>query len=111
MKFPVSFMFSTIKNYIRKRPMYFLEIWKKSLSRKNVSEYKISVDKIDAPFLIISGGNDKLWPSANFNEEIQKERNKENDVYLSYKKEEHFIFFPYSFYQSRATVHIDLECM
>ena len=111
MKFPVSFMFSTIKNYIRKRPMYFLEIWKKSLSRKNVSEYKISVDKIDAPLLIISGGDDKLWPSANFNEEIQKERNNENDVYLSYKKAGHFISFPYSFYQSPANVHMDLDGM
>ena len=46
MKFPVSFMLSTIKNYIRKRPMYFLEIWKKSLSRKNISEYKINVDPL-----------------------------------------------------------------
>lgn len=111
MKFPVSFMLSTIKNYIRKRPMYFLEIWKKSLSRKNVSEYKINVGKIDAPLLVISGGDDKLWPSQNFSEEIQKERNNVNDVYLSYKKAGHFISFPYSFYQSPANVHMDLDGM
>lgn len=111
MKFPVSFMFSTIKNYIRKRPMYFLEIWKKSLGRKSVSEYKIRVDKIDAPLLIISGGDDMLWPSGNFNDEIQKERNNENDIYLSYKKAGHFISFPYSFYQSPANVHMDLDGM
>lgn len=111
MKFPVSFMFSTIKNYIRKRPMYFLEIWKKSLSRKNVSEYKINVDKIDAPLLIISGGDDKLWPSENFNNEIQTERNNENDCYLSYKKAGHFISFPYSFYQLPANVLMDLDGM
>lgn len=111
MKFPVSFMFSTIKNYIRKRPMYFLEIWKKSLSRKNVSEYKINLDKIDAPLLIISGGDDKLWPSENFNNEIQAERNNENDCYLSYKKAGHFISFPYNFYQLPANVLMNLDGM
>ncbi|WP_052255299.1 acyl-CoA thioesterase/bile acid-CoA:amino acid N-acyltransferase family protein [Salinicoccus sp. YB14-2] len=111
MKFPVSFMFSTIKNYIRKQPMYFLEIWKKSLGRKSVSEFKISVDKIGAPLLIISGSDDKLWPSGNFNEEIQKERDNGNDLYLSYKKAGHFISFPYNFYQLPANIHMDLDGM
>lgn len=111
MKFPVSFMFSTIKNYIKKRPMYFLEIWKKSLNRKNVSEYKIDVDEIDAPLLVISGGDDKLWPSEEFSNEIQKERNNDDDLYLSYKNAGHFNSYPYNFHQLPANVHMDLDGM
>lgn len=111
MKFPVSFMFSTIMNYIKKRPMYFLEIWKKSLSRKNAYECKIHVDEIDAPLFIVSGGDDKLWPSVDFSDEIQQERNNENDIYLSYRNAGHFISYPYSFYQLPANVHMDVDGM
>lgn len=111
MKFPVSFMFSAIRNYIKKQPMYFLEIWKKSLNRKNAYEYKINVGEIDAPLFIISGGDDKLWPSEGFSSEIQHERNNENDIYLSYRNGGHFISYPYSFYQLPALVHMDVDGM
>lgn len=111
MKFPVSFMISTITNYIRKRPMYFLDIWKKSLSRKNSSEYKIEVAEIEAPLLIVSGGKDKLWPSAAFSEEIKKERDNEGDIYLTYENAGHFIAFPYSFHQLPSIVHMNLDGM
>lgn len=91
--------------------MYFLEIWKKSLSRKNAYECKIHVDEIDAPLFIVSGGDDKLWPSVDFSDEIQQERNNENDIYLSYRNAGHFISYPYSFYQLPANVHMDVDGM
>ncbi|CAM4199361.1 acyl-CoA thioesterase/bile acid-CoA:amino acid N-acyltransferase family protein [Lacicoccus alkaliphilus] len=111
MKFPVSFMISTITNYIRKRPMYFLDIWKRSLSRKKSSEYKIEVGEISAPLMMISGGEDKLWPSAVFSEEMMKERENEGDVFLTYENAGHFIAFPYSFHQLPSIVHMNLDGM
>lgn len=111
MKFPVSFMFSTIKNYIKKRPFYFLDIWKKSLNGKKAADHKIDVAGIDAPLLIISGGEDKLWPSTSFSTEMEKERNNDADRYLDYPGAGHFISFPYSFNQLPANIHMNVDGM
>lgn len=111
MKFPVSFMFSTIRNYIKKRPFYFLDVWKKSLSGKKAADHKIDVSGIEAPLLIISGGEDKLWPSTSFSREIKKERDNKADRYLDYPGAGHFISFPYSFNQMPANVLMNVDGM
>lgn len=109
LKYPVSFMLSSIKNYIKKQPMNFLAVWRKSLNHKKTGQFKINVADIEAPLFIISGVDDKLWPSPSFQEEIKKERTNQADKYLSYKNAGHFSSFPYNFHQMPANVHLNLD--
>ncbi|PMC37441.1 hypothetical protein CJ195_11845 [Bacillus sp. UMB0899] len=104
MKFTYRFstMFSYLKNWIVKKPISFLSIWDQSLQNKEaIKAAKISVEKIKAPIMFISGEDDQLWPSSHYvrlmEETVKKSNTPHQNHYIYYKNAGHFSSFPYSF--------------
>ncbi len=58
----------------------------------------IEVEHIRAPLLLITGGDDQLWPSRPFADQILSRRRNhghEHDQHLDYPAAGHFVCFPY----------------
>lgn len=96
-----SSMLSMFINWIARRPATFLSIWKNSLKNKEKAEAaRIQVEDIQAPVMLLSGGDDQLWPSSQFagdiTERLAEEERPYHDVHLNYEKAGHFLCFPYS---------------
>ncbi|GAB3049397.1 acyl-CoA thioester hydrolase/BAAT C-terminal domain-containing protein [Virgibacillus ainsalahensis] len=96
-----STMFRMLSNWITRRPATFLSIWHNSLKNKEKAEAaRIPVEDIQAPVMLISGGDDQLWPSTmfanNVMEQLSREKRPYNDIHLHYETAGHFLCFPYS---------------
>ncbi|PAV28603.1 hypothetical protein CIL05_15000 [Virgibacillus profundi] len=96
-----SSMLGMFASWIARRPASFLSIWKNTLkNRKKVEVARIPVEDIQAPVMLLSGGDDQLWPSTTFAnlvmERLSKEDRPYNDVHVNYENAGHFLCFPYS---------------
>ncbi|GAA0872147.1 hypothetical protein GCM10009117_12940 [Gangjinia marincola] len=59
-----------------------LEYWKKGLSKmEEVSRAAIKVEQINGPILLFSGKDDRVWPSAEMADSIEKRLNEHNFKY------------------------------
>jgi len=98
--------FSSIISYFTKwltrKPISNLSVFHKALKdRKNLDEAQIPVEQIQAPIMLISGGDDQLWPSSLFGNMVMDRLNKKNhpypNIHLHYEKAGHFLCFPFTF--------------
>ncbi|MFD2629965.1 acyl-CoA thioesterase/bile acid-CoA:amino acid N-acyltransferase family protein [Oceanobacillus kapialis] len=107
--YSISTMFSMFKNWLLKRPISFLSIWKNTLKNeaKN-SQARIPVENINAPIMFIAGGDDQLWPSAHFVKKMEERLKASSNPhrYLYYENAGHFLAFPYSFVNLPANVYM-----
>lgn len=97
----LSNMVNTWNKIISREPFSFLPIWDNSLKDKEkIKPSRIPVEKIKGPVLLISGGDDQLWPSSSYCDIMMKRLTKKKrpfrDVHVNYEKAGHFLCFPYS---------------
>lgn len=60
-----------IRDYTRGGPRYIVHLYRASLDdRDAVTKAAIPVERINGPILLVSGGNDLLWPSTYMAEQI-----------------------------------------
>lgn len=75
------------------------DIYKSSLSSPKAIGCTIAVEKINGPILLMSGGNDEIWISKTFCENIIERLDvcefKNNKEHYCYKNSGHFITLPY----------------
>ncbi|WP_040982656.1 acyl-CoA thioester hydrolase/BAAT C-terminal domain-containing protein [Oceanobacillus jeddahense] len=112
-KYPLSMMFSTMKNWLIKKPISFSAIWEHTLKdQEKTAEARIPVENIQSPVMFISGGDDQLWPSSRYVNLMEKTRKNlkkpYQDRYLYYEHGGHFLSFPYSFAQLPANVFMQV---
>ncbi|SDI79484.1 acyl-CoA thioesterase/bile acid-CoA:amino acid N-acyltransferase family protein [Natribacillus halophilus] len=96
-----SIIISMLKRWLLKSPVSFQAIWNHTLrDTDKIKDSRIPVENINAPVMTIAGGDDQLWPSAYYTEEIKTTLAVENsgnqNVYLTYDKAGHFLSFPYA---------------
>ncbi|GIO21434.1 alpha/beta fold hydrolase [Oceanobacillus sp. J11TS1] len=108
-KYPLSMIFSTVKNWLIKKPISFSAIWDNTLKKQEkTTEARIPVENIQAPVMFISGGDDQLWPSSRYvkmmENMLDNTKRPYQDRYLYYEKAGHFLAFPYSFVHLPANV-------
>lgn len=107
-KYPLSVMLSTIKNWLTKKPVSFLAIWNNTLKNQEKTAARIPVENIQAPVMLIAGGDDQLWPSSHcvkmMEDTLKNLKRPYQDQYLYYEEAGHFISFPYSFVNLPANV-------
>ena len=98
--------FSDIVNYllslITHKPISIRDTFLRELTnKKRVERATISVEKIQGPVLLISGEDDKLWPSTLYADMVVDRLAKHNFPYsykhIKYMGAGHFVGIPYSF--------------
>ena len=91
--------FKYITKKILKQSAEISDIYRSSLSSPKASECSIAVEKINGPILLMSGGNDEVWISKTFCENIIERLEacefKNNKEHYCYKNSGHFITLPY----------------
>lgn len=111
-RYPIRMMADYFINLLRKQPVSFLSIWKKTLkNKKQAKPYEINVEQISCPIMLISGGKDQLWPSEEFSKLIENKRNNSKDRYMYFENGGHFLSFPYSFYSLPSNTHMKIGRM
>ncbi|WP_363464040.1 acyl-CoA thioesterase/bile acid-CoA:amino acid N-acyltransferase family protein [Halogeometricum borinquense] len=103
---PTAFPPSVIADYVASwplggsvslRPTY--EVGLEQASTERISEATIPVENIDGPVTLVSGGDDRLWPSATFGRMVVRRlRNHEHSYPVRHVTTEtagHAISFPY----------------
>ncbi|WYP27558.1 alpha/beta fold hydrolase [Alkalihalobacillus sp. FSL W8-0930] len=89
-------MFSMLGGMIKRKPVSFLSIWENSLSKpEKLEASRIEVERINAPLLLIAGGQDQVWPSERFARQIAQEIEGESRE-LHFEEAGHFLAFPYA---------------
>ncbi|GCE29993.1 acyl-CoA thioesterase [Dictyobacter alpinus] len=89
-------------HWLRHKPFTMVTNFRKALTSKKamVEAATIAVERIQGPILLISGGDDQLWPSTQFSQLIMERLAKYNHPYeyehLHYEKAGHFVCFPYA---------------
>lgn len=62
---------SAVPVVLLRRPVVFRNLFRKALrNREEVVRAAIPVEKIQGPVLLVSGGDDRVWPAAEMSEEI-----------------------------------------
>ncbi len=98
--------FSDVVNYlfslITYKPISIRDTFLRELrNKKRVKHATISVENIHGPVLLISGEDDKLWPSTLYADMVVDRLAKHNFPYpfthLKYRGAGHFVGIPYSF--------------
>lgn len=111
-KYPFRMIADYFINLLRKQPVSFLSIWKKTLKNKEQAKpYEIKVEQISCPIMLISGGKDQLWPSEEFSKLIENKRDNSKDRYMYFENGGHFLSFPYSFSNLPSNTHMKIGKM
>ena len=81
----------------------------------NLAEATIPVERINGPILLVSGDNDKLWPSSFMAAQIVEQRRTMKhtfgDVWLRYPRAGHEIGEPYYFFADSTLAHLPRYAM
>lgn len=84
---------------IRRRPMRQRGMFERLTADSTRTEPAIiEVERIQAPLLLITGGDDQLWPSGPFAEQVlarRRQHDHDHDQHLDYPAAGHFVCFPY----------------
>ena len=91
---------SAVPVALLKRPVMFRDLFRAGLRNgKAISAAEIPVERIRGPILLISGGDDHLWPAAEMSERIVARLKKHNFVHpvehLHYPLAGHMLRYPY----------------
>ncbi len=90
-----SVMFSFFRQWMVKKPASFLGIWESSLKAPEKNEAaRIKVENIKAPVLLLTGGDDQVWPAAHF-AKLMKNKLPQLE-WKHYEQAGHFLSFPYA---------------
>ncbi|MPY95730.1 MAG: hypothetical protein GEV08_22560 [Acidimicrobiia bacterium] len=74
------------------RALHMHEAFAKGLSDEGaVAAAAIPVERIDAPLLLLTGEDDRLWPSASMARAILARRRRDDDRHLTYPAAGHFL--------------------
>lgn len=100
-KFQVSSLFRFYFNWITRRPISNVSSFYQTLKDTVQAEAaSIPVERIKGPVMLISGGDDQLWPSSLYADIIMKRlerhRHPYADLHLHYPGAGHFLCFPYT---------------
>ncbi len=99
--YSVSITLQSMINIIRKRPQSLEPMYRHSLEkyRSESNEAVIRVEKINGPILLLSGGEDALWPSGSMCESIMERLDAHTFPYekkhLYFEKAGHVLPLPY----------------
>ncbi|MDO6449859.1 acyl-CoA thioester hydrolase/BAAT C-terminal domain-containing protein [Oceanobacillus profundus] len=98
----VSSFFSYFSKLLTRKPISNLSVFHNTLKNKGqIDAARIPVERIQAPIMLISGGDDQLWPSSLFSNMIMERLTEKNhpypNVHLHYKDAGHFLCFPFTF--------------
>lgn len=83
-----------------RRPVIFRNLFRAGLrNREEVARAAIAVEKIEGPILLVSGGDDRVWPAGEMSERIMA-RLKQNHFahraeHLHYPRAGHMLRYPY----------------
>ena len=85
--------------WVFRRPLRQRAMFERGLRHYRAPAAAIEVERLDGPLLLISGGDDQLWPSDLYAERVT-DRLRENDHphehrHLTYPEAGHFVCFPY----------------
>ena len=84
---------------LRRRPMGQRRMFERlTADPERTRAATIEVERIRAPLLLVSGGDDQLWPSRRFAEQVVARRRSHGhtrDRHLDYPDAGHFVCFPY----------------
>ncbi|WP_416827331.1 acyl-CoA thioester hydrolase/BAAT C-terminal domain-containing protein [Ectobacillus polymachus] len=99
-KFDIGSIFRFYKNLITRQPISNLAGFYKTLKdRTQTDAASIPVEHIKGSVMLISGGDDQLWPSSLFAETVMERLDDYNhpysNIHLHYKDAGHFLCFPY----------------
>jgi dienelactone hydrolase len=89
-------------HWLRRKPFSSKGNFEKALvSRtREIEEATIPVENIRGPVLLVTGGDDQVWPSARFSKLIIERLARHNHYYaykhLNYQEAGHFVCFPYA---------------
>lgn len=82
----------------KQAPFKLRPLFERALKLSNTFAAEIPVEKIDAPILMVSGGDDQIWPSSIMAnavvERLKRNQYPHNYVHLSYPGAGHFIGLP-----------------
>lgn len=100
-KFDIGGIFRFYKSIITRQPINNLAGFYKTLKdHMQTDAASIPVENIKGPVMLISGGDDQLWPSSLFAETVMKRLAYYNhpyqNIHLYYKEAGHFLCFPYT---------------
>src|SRR5262249_11985593 len=93
-----------------KRPVMFRELFRSGLRNLHaVAQAEIPVEKICGPILLISGGDDHLWPADEMSEKIVARLKKHSFVHrvqhMHYPHAGHMLRYPYLPTTARQSRH------
>lgn len=88
------------RDLVAKKPVAFREWYDPAKqTEETIRRAAIPVEKIDGPVLLISGGDDQMWPSAAFAEMVMRRLKEHGHPYpvrhLSYEGAGHSYSYPY----------------
>lgn len=97
-----------------KRPVMFVKLFRRALrNREAVERAAIRIENITAPILLVSGGDDHLWPAAEMAEALMARAKKQNRTqkleHLNYPAAGHMLRYPYLPTTSRHSRHPHLR--
>lgn len=97
-----------------RRPVVFRNLFRAGLrNRKEIANAAIPVENIAGPVLLISGGDDRVWPAAEMSEQIisrLKKRKFAHDAqHLHYPRAGHMLHYPYLPTTPRHSRHVHLR--
>lgn len=82
-----------------RRPLRQRRMFERLLRHEKAAAAEIEVERIDGPVLLLSGGDDQLWPSdvyaARVLERLEERGHRHEHRHLSYPAAGHFLCFPY----------------
>ncbi|GLV55070.1 acyl-CoA thioesterase [Dictyobacter sp. S3.2.2.5] len=89
-------------NGLRRRPFEMKSIFVQMLQdQENIKAATIAVEKTQGPILLISGDDDRMWPSNLFSEMVVEQLREQQFPYayehLDYAGAGHFVCFPYGY--------------
>lgn len=97
-------MLSFFRQWIVKKPASFLGIWESSLKETERNEpARIKVENIAAPVLLLTGGDDQVWPAASFAKMMQTSAPQLE--WKHYEQAGHFLSFPYALPNMPANIN------
>ena len=101
---------SAIPVALLKRPVMFRELFRTGLrNTKAAAAAEIPVERMGGPILLVSGGDDHLWPAAEMSERIierlKKHRFAHRVEHLHYPKAGHMLRYPYLPTTARQSRH------
>ncbi len=101
-KFPPLLSFKLMWQSFREQSFPMRDMFLTTLNdRKHLEEATIPVEKTQGPILLISGDDDKMWPSTIFAERVMQrlydQQHPFPDQHLHYEGAGHFVSFPYGY--------------